>query len=464
MNITCSNCQKRYSIADEKVRGKSIKIRCKNCQTLLTVQGPSEERTAPMPLSEEPRAASVWFAMVKGTQQGPFDLPELRTRVRNGEITDRSYLWKQGMADWKRGSDLLELASVFSADPRNELPPGPPSESPAPGKLSTPWPTSEFPAAVEASGRSASDALGELFSDADLPPSDDSHAPATGGKKKKKAADVDPFASLPDLDPSQLPPPGEATAFFIAQAGVNKRNPPWKIALFIVAAIGIPTGGLYLLSKLGVPLEVTRVTADGTEVKESFFSAEGVSGLSDLLTGRTKELKAKAPALRAEAAKAAAASRAAQRAGTVGVLQTAKLPDSHGPTAEELAQLYGDPGKTSVGPRVRVDADRPTVDSSTGGLSEEAVSKVVSQSQPAFQQCIEAELHKNPNFKGGRFDIVATVGSSGAVKSAVISKKEIELSDLGDCLRRRARRMAFPTFAGDEETEVHIPLIMSQGM
>ncbi|NPC86283.1 hypothetical protein HPC49_49875, partial [Pyxidicoccus fallax] len=45
MNFTCDNCQKRYSIADEKVRGKTVKVRCKNCQNVITVEGPAEEES-----------------------------------------------------------------------------------------------------------------------------------------------------------------------------------------------------------------------------------------------------------------------------------------------------------------------------------------------------------------------------------------------------------------------------------
>src|SRR5688572_3336705 len=41
LNFACDKCQKRYSIADEKVRGKSVKIRCKHCQNVITVEGPS---------------------------------------------------------------------------------------------------------------------------------------------------------------------------------------------------------------------------------------------------------------------------------------------------------------------------------------------------------------------------------------------------------------------------------------
>jgi len=39
MKVTCQSCQARYTIADEKVRGKVAKIRCKKCGTTILVDG-----------------------------------------------------------------------------------------------------------------------------------------------------------------------------------------------------------------------------------------------------------------------------------------------------------------------------------------------------------------------------------------------------------------------------------------
>ncbi|NMO20745.1 GYF domain-containing protein, partial [Pyxidicoccus fallax] len=168
MNFTCDNCQKRYSIADEKVRGKTVKVRCKNCQNVITVEGPAEEestrvvsladveriraqerslaepaaasapaaRTAPAPApapapqtpwDDEPtRAAplkptgSPWFVMVRNKQEGPLDEGALREMIATGTVSGRSFFWQQGMADWKRGSDIPELAGLFAPPPAPE--------------------------------------------------------------------------------------------------------------------------------------------------------------------------------------------------------------------------------------------------------------------------------------------------------------------------------------------------------
>src|SRR5512137_2560772 len=47
MKIICDNCATKYSIADEKVRGKVFKIRCKKCSHIIVVRGQEKAEEAP---------------------------------------------------------------------------------------------------------------------------------------------------------------------------------------------------------------------------------------------------------------------------------------------------------------------------------------------------------------------------------------------------------------------------------
>src|SRR5215475_3986638 len=38
MKFVCDRCLTKYSIADEKVRGRILKIRCKSCSNIITVK------------------------------------------------------------------------------------------------------------------------------------------------------------------------------------------------------------------------------------------------------------------------------------------------------------------------------------------------------------------------------------------------------------------------------------------
>ena len=53
MKVTCQSCQAKYTIADEKVRGKVAKIRCKKCGTTIIVNGTEGAAAGP---SEHPVA------------------------------------------------------------------------------------------------------------------------------------------------------------------------------------------------------------------------------------------------------------------------------------------------------------------------------------------------------------------------------------------------------------------------
>src|SRR5258706_4835979 len=92
MKIVCDNCATKYSIADEKVRGKVFKIRCKKCSHIIVVRGGEgaaaesahandggfpEEAPSLQPAKAAPAAAplgageAVWDLVVDRQQIGP---------------------------------------------------------------------------------------------------------------------------------------------------------------------------------------------------------------------------------------------------------------------------------------------------------------------------------------------------------------------------------------------------------
>ncbi|MGZ3426584.1 MAG: zinc-ribbon domain-containing protein, partial [Polyangia bacterium] len=58
MKIVCDNCATKYSIADEKVRGKVFKIRCKKCSHIIVVRGGADGNVE---ASREPAPAADNF-------------------------------------------------------------------------------------------------------------------------------------------------------------------------------------------------------------------------------------------------------------------------------------------------------------------------------------------------------------------------------------------------------------------
>jgi hypothetical protein len=308
----------------------------------------------------------------------------------------------------------------------------------------------------------------DLFSDLDLRRSGEHQRPIDPGDLTRTADEPapngatgqekpdDPFAKMGKIPRAMLPKPGEATSHVIAEAGVHRRNPLWKIALFVILLAGVPLGALYALSELNVvPLRITHVDqATGETVTDKVFSKGGVSGLRDLLTG-----KRAAPAPQKDPGTEPAP--AVVRPAKDGKGQPVRI---EGPSEKQLADLYQDGQKKDVGPAAKaVVVQEEPKDDAVGGPPKEEINKVVEATQRAFQFCIEQELKKNPGFKGGKVRLVATVGASGVVKKATIDREDIDQSDLGDCLKGKAKRMAFSAFKGDD-VDLEIPLILSTAM
>ena len=505
MNVTCDKCGKRYVISDDKVAGKaSVKIRCKQCQNLISVSVPASAASVAPPVSRAPAPASAgavpaqrspweeestramppldttaqWFAMLGGKQQGPFDLVELQRRVTAGEVTLRTYLWKAGMGDWKRAADLPDVSPVFAGVPAAQPPPPPraskatqpvqrdvavANEMPSPGFTNRPSAQSGAGAVVNQASNQAplNDLFGDVSGLTDLPRSSQS-----GVQEEPVAQDlaslhanapvVDPFAALSEGDGQQAPPPGEATRFFIAQAGVNKRNPPWKIALFVMAFVVAPIVLIYVLNTFEIVKmpTVTRTDENGQEVQESFFSAGGAAGIKDLLTGDSKKRKADAEQARQEQEAAAIAARA-KNPGKPAVNDE---PEVVKPKVQDpnLAAFYADDDRKTAVPKVRkTGEENPGTAVNSSGLSQEAVSKVVADKAKAFQTCIDSALRRNPNLNVGNVTVILNVGPSGAVKSAGVEPKKHEITDWGQCMMSTGKRIIFPS--SDAETQLELP-------
>jgi predicted Zn finger-like uncharacterized protein len=140
MKIVCDNCATKYSIADEKVRGKVFKIRCKKCSHIIVVRGgdgatasaeptggdggfPTDDAAtvaarstgAPAPLGT---GEAVWHLVVDREQIGPLTREEVHGKFRAGEVDLETYAWREGFADWLRlGSieDFKDLAGDGAA-------------------------------------------------------------------------------------------------------------------------------------------------------------------------------------------------------------------------------------------------------------------------------------------------------------------------------------------------------------
>jgi predicted Zn finger-like uncharacterized protein len=112
MKIICDSCGTKYSISDDKVRGKVFKIRCKKCSHIVVVRGNEGAEAA----SAAPAVEGGWHIVVDGEQVGPIAESDVRARIERGEVRADTYIWKEGFADWLKLSAVPEFADAVGAE------------------------------------------------------------------------------------------------------------------------------------------------------------------------------------------------------------------------------------------------------------------------------------------------------------------------------------------------------------
>jgi predicted Zn finger-like uncharacterized protein len=113
MKIVCDSCGTKYSIADEKVRGKVFKIRCKKCSHIIVVRG---GETGGPEATAAPATEGGWHLVIDGEQVGPLADADVRTKIERGEVKADTYTWKEGFADWVKLSAVPEFAGLVAED------------------------------------------------------------------------------------------------------------------------------------------------------------------------------------------------------------------------------------------------------------------------------------------------------------------------------------------------------------
>ena len=206
MKVSCQACGAKYTIADDKVRGRRVKVRCKSCRAPIVVDGsqPASEADAPAAEAAAPEAAlDTWEVNLSDTEQRKMTLPEIREGWQSGLITPDAYVWKDGFDDWKPILEVPELAAAREgakagaeaapeeaapeAAPAGQTPtaPMPSPRSPAfpapPGPKPQP-PAARAPAAARGAAGGRSAGAPDMFSAQG--PEDDKHGAGTGARNE----------------------------------------------------------------------------------------------------------------------------------------------------------------------------------------------------------------------------------------------------------------------------------------
>ena len=66
-----------------------------------------------------------YMIAVNGSQAGPYGWLQLQQLVQQGQLTQQTYVWKQGMANWEFAGTVAELSPLFGAPSAPTVPPVP---------------------------------------------------------------------------------------------------------------------------------------------------------------------------------------------------------------------------------------------------------------------------------------------------------------------------------------------------
>jgi predicted Zn finger-like uncharacterized protein len=134
MKITCDSCGAKYTIADDKVRGRKVKIRCKGCGTPIVVDGAQQsggsapgadegvqdaDGSVPIDVAAGSIAPSAgeWSVNLSETDQRTMSTQQLVQGWANGTVTSDAFVWKEGMSDWLPILECAELSQLLAAPP-----------------------------------------------------------------------------------------------------------------------------------------------------------------------------------------------------------------------------------------------------------------------------------------------------------------------------------------------------------
>ncbi len=214
MKFHCDRCKTRYSIGDDRVRGKILKIRCKNCSAVITVREemagdgeaeaaskkpeppdrpakPEKEAAAgasalrgafhqvferPMDSGDEPspspsdsfRAAppdhfdQEWYVAIEGEQEGPFPLEAAKGWVANQGRDVEIFCWNEDFDDWLPVEKVSHFRGLRARSQSA------PAVTPAPAKATAPPPVDEPPLAHSALAAVAAEADSGVFRGPDI--------------------------------------------------------------------------------------------------------------------------------------------------------------------------------------------------------------------------------------------------------------------------------------------------------
>lgn len=477
MRFTCKKCKTKYTIADERIRGKAVKFRCKRCNTLLVV------RTQPSPVLldkpkqtlEREREAAIRSRKQAEEKQRRAAEAAQKTAQAAEEVRRQEELYRKRCEERERKTreekdtgrqDLLKRVLKRREKARAD--------------------------------RTADRISGHFFDDGEegngedkvLPPPPVSGADRLADQLERESIleehedlQRDPLAVLVERDKPGL---SEISKVLAVQAGMGAASKGRRLTITLLCVVGI----LAVLGG-GVYLAVSQGWFGGFGSARKSKSGEGRSRIN-VATGELSDEEAKR--LRDSLWKVERKSPGGRIIGLPGFDLQVPMERARKKTQEEkkLQAFYRAQGKEKreLTPRIPDSAllptpttiDLPTApvssldaplltkksemtptgpERTTGPerLSEFQVRVVIQKHYQQVKSCLERQLKRDASISGKMY-VVARVSPNGKVGKVRIATPKFNGTFVEECLTKEVRRWEFPTFKG-EAYDLTFPLLLT---
>lgn len=515
MKFTCGSCAAKYQIADEKIAGRTLKMKCRKCGHPIVVRGGSTGG-APRP-SARPRRPSLpsqaaapeaaatqtggsvappptrpsrtsglgaefrrqagttqaaaaaapapgdeWHVSIDETPVGPLSRDEVARRVLEHVIDESSLVWRDGFEAWRPLSEVAELASLLRARPGLHRPPPMTNRRGATGRF----------AAARTTGRTAASRRSAPAS-APMPPpppaggffpdDDDAATEVLGGAPADAAAAA--AGSHGSRDSIAAPPPRQGLW----------QNPGFVIA-FVMAIFFSSVLALLVFKQVFEAPSGSGTVAQAPASPPPASASEGAAGAVripddeelDRVAAGDAESEPEATPTRAPEPRAgaeASGGSAARSAGEAEPREARAASDGSGEMSDEdaalLARMRGS-GDDFGGPTVRArEIDSGSASRSAGELDQRQVARVVNRNKRSLRQCYERAIRGVTDAPTVTYDVNLQVAPSGRVSRVRMSSRGASLPGLDGCFETAMKRWVFPPSA--EGQPVSFPVVLQPG-
>ena len=481
MKISCDSCGAKYTIADAKVQGRKVKVRCKSCKATILVDGNAggDGAAEEVGASDPPPAAAYAAAPAAGAAMGTpkpgavkkdawsvnlsdddsrdMTTAEIIAGWKSGLVTQDAYAWKDGMSDWKPILEIPELKQkLLAAKPLHpdpvvssaKLPPKPGSAASDDlfGGVDVAGSEADIaagparPSPKAAAGTGARNESSVLFSLDSLTGGGAPTAPTMGGADIFGGLGGGGLLANTDLltAPAKEPPPAptyKQASIRPVASGEKKSSMPIVLAI-LGAAVVIGGALFFVMGGKDEPAAVDPAAASmAAELEKTKAALEQSKADEEAAKKKAEEV---AKAAEAEAAKAKAAEEAGKKpAGD-------KPADASATAATTPSTGTPSTGTPSTSPGTTT--PKPAAPSGGGAFDVGAAKAALAGAAASAAGCGTAGGPKG----SGRVQV--TFAPSGRVTSANVVAGPFGGTSVGGCVASKFRAARVPAFSGAPQT------------